>query len=356
MWEAAVDTFLEENCLTFEDQEESPFEHFKIHKVPAADQEFIALCEDLLEKCIMEIGIDKLQFAKAVAVGVNNPEYSEYFETLYTLDDFNLFKKRMIRKNAQLNFEAIQELEKQGFKYPSLTRSGVAAPEQSIDYLAKEKSDLEYALLISQQVLQENKKQEEDEDQELMEALRLSELSYKVEIERQKAREEQKATVTIQAPKAQPSKPPQATMEEKVDHPLLRQLEKEKEIQAQVRQAAPSASLADSSKLGALPALNMKAGFGFKKMPELESLQKRREEIAKELEEAKQNEGKAALDERKKRILEQREKMQEQKRQEREQQLQKYEEIKTEKEQNQEITVTDGEKSKRKQIYDMLRS
>ena len=33
MWEAAVDTFIEENCLTFEDLEESPFEHFKVHKV-----------------------------------------------------------------------------------------------------------------------------------------------------------------------------------------------------------------------------------------------------------------------------------------------------------------------------------
>ena len=210
--------------------------------------------------------------------------------------------------------------------------------------------------MISQQVIQEKKKMEEDEDKELMEALRLSELSYKVEVERQKAREENKATVTIAAPQTKPYEPPKPMMEEKVEHPLLRQLEKEKEIQAQVRQAAPTASALESSKLGALPALNMKAGFGFKKMPELEALQKRREEIAQELEDAKKHVNQASLDERKKRILEQREKMQEQKRQEREQQLQTYEEIKTEKEQNQEITVTDGEKSKRKQIYDMLKS
>lgn len=64
----------------------------------------------------MEIGIDKLDFAKAVAVGVNNPEYQEYFEQLYHLDDFNVFKRWMVKKNAQLNYEAMKALEKMGYK------------------------------------------------------------------------------------------------------------------------------------------------------------------------------------------------------------------------------------------------
>jgi len=79
-------------------------------------QNFVTLCEDLLEKCIMEIGISKLDFVKAVAVGVNNPDFKDEFEILYHLDDFNVFKYWMIKRNNELNYEAMKELEKQGFK------------------------------------------------------------------------------------------------------------------------------------------------------------------------------------------------------------------------------------------------
>jgi The ARF-like 2 binding protein BART len=64
----------------------------------------------------MEIGIDKLQFVKAVAVGMKNPEYAEYFEQLYYLDDFNIFKSWMVKKNAEMNYEAIKALESSGLK------------------------------------------------------------------------------------------------------------------------------------------------------------------------------------------------------------------------------------------------
>lgn len=33
IWTAAVDTYIEENCITFEDVEVNLMEHFKIHKV-----------------------------------------------------------------------------------------------------------------------------------------------------------------------------------------------------------------------------------------------------------------------------------------------------------------------------------
>ena len=72
------------------------------------------MCDDLLERIIMEIGIDKMAFAKAVAVGVRNPEFSDQFEQLYYLDDFNIFKSWMVKKNADLNYEAIKALESQG--------------------------------------------------------------------------------------------------------------------------------------------------------------------------------------------------------------------------------------------------
>lgn len=33
MWTIPIETFLEENCITFEDKEENSIQHFKLHKV-----------------------------------------------------------------------------------------------------------------------------------------------------------------------------------------------------------------------------------------------------------------------------------------------------------------------------------
>ena len=183
-----------------------------------------------------------------------------------------------------------------------------------------------------------------------------------MEVEKQKRIEDEIKKSQIPQQNSQPVKAPEPKpyiAQENIEHPLLRQLEQEKEIQSKVKLSMNNSNLGSAPKEGSsLPSLaGMKGGFGlgYKKMPEIESLQKRREELASEIEKNKETENKQALEERKKRILEQREKMQEQKRAEREAQLTKYEEIKTEVEAKNEIKVSDGEKSKRKQIYDMLR-
>lgn len=218
--------------------------------------------------------------------------------------------------------------------------------DSGIEAKQKEKSDLDYAIQISKQQEEETKRLQTQEDEELMEALRLSELSFKMEQEKRK---------TVEAPVHH--QPAPAKIEPKVEekpHPLLVQLEQEKEVQKKLNEAIPAPKKTDSS-FSPLPSLNNKGGLGFKKLPELEALEKKRDEIADEIQKKKEDEDKALLEERRKRIMEQREKLQEAKRQEREAQLMKYEELKNEKETNDDMKVTDGEKSKRKQIYDMLR-
>lgn len=101
---------MEDNCVTFEDKDEQPVEHFKLHK------EFIQLINGLLTSCAGEIGIGQEDFAKAVAVGLKVPEYRTYFEMLFVVDDFNIFKTTMVKKNLQLNLEAIQALQEEGFE------------------------------------------------------------------------------------------------------------------------------------------------------------------------------------------------------------------------------------------------
>lgn len=175
-----------------------------------------------------------------------------------------------------------------------------------------------------------------------MEAIRLSELSYKNELEKQSKHESvlqapiipsqplATSEMVIQPPAPQVDAPPQKA--EKIDHPLLRQLEQEKEIQHKMRLTAPRPAANpsdDSNALPALPALS-KGSMGFKKLPELSELEKRRDEIANNLaaKQSAMDKDQAVLDERKKRILELREKMQEQKKIEREAQLVQYEELK----------------------------
>ena len=93
MWTTAIPTFIEDNCITFEDADENSHEHFKIHK------EFIHLVNSCLESCTSEIGISKEDFAKAVAVGLQIEDYKPYFESLFLVDDFNVFKAKMVQKN-----------------------------------------------------------------------------------------------------------------------------------------------------------------------------------------------------------------------------------------------------------------
>lgn len=224
-----------------------------------------------------------------------------------------------------------------------------------MDYLQKEKSDLDYAIAVSKQNDQDFKRMQTKEDKELLEALRLSELSFKMEQVRKSAVQHETAKDKMES-KPEPSpvkKLEEPKKQEKINHPLFNQLEQERDIQKKLHEALPQKKT--ESAFSALPSLNTKGGLGFKKLPELDDLEKKRDQVAEELQKKRESEDKAMLEERKKKIMEQREKLQELKRVEREAQLMKYEELKNEKEERSEIKVTDGEKQKRKQIYDLLR-
>lgn len=205
-----------------------------------------------------------------------------------------------------------------------------------VEGLQKEKSELEYAILLSKQRQEELDKQAQQEDAEFLEALRLSELSYKLEQERisQQANVEAKGLPEMQTPTTIHKPNPNAIgtkVQNAPGHPLQLQLQKEKEIMSMMNGESDKkpVSTTNTSNFSALPALNMKGtGLGFKKLPDVAALEKRRDEVVDAMDKKREEETNAALEERKRRILEQREKLQEQKRLERENQLLKYEEIK----------------------------
>ena len=79
-----------------------------------------------------------------------------------------------------------------------------------------------------------------------------------------------------------------------------------------------------ASAFGGLPTLDTRGGIGFKKLPKIEDLEKRRADLITKIEATKEIDP-TILEERKKKIMEQREKMMEQKRKAREAALLMYE-------------------------------
>jgi hypothetical protein len=77
IWKLNINSYIDENCIIFEDVEENQLEHLKCHK------EFVKLTESLLDEFISDFGIDTETFLKTVAIGINMPDYKEYFDYLF---------------------------------------------------------------------------------------------------------------------------------------------------------------------------------------------------------------------------------------------------------------------------------
>lgn len=112
----------------------------------------------------------------------------------------------------------------------------------------------------------------------------------------------------------------------------------------------PAPKKTSSLGLGALPTLNTRGGLGFKKLPKLEDLEKRKKELNEKLQQQKQLDTEA-MEKRKQIIMEQREKMMAKKKKEREEALLNYEKA----EASNKKTLDEREKKKRSDIYAMLR-
>lgn len=181
-----------------------------------------------------EIGIDQKTFVKAVVVGLSVPDYAEFFELLFVLDDFLVFKKSMIAKNVALNNEAMQALLDQGHEFTD------ADIEQQ--NLESEKTSLEFALSMSKAHEEEMKKLQQKEEEMILEAIRLSQESFKKESEVAKKVEEVEVhkpapVIKAEVPKPVPTHTPAPIKEmpisddkQKESNPILKQLVETRDI------------------------------------------------------------------------------------------------------------------------------
>ena len=68
--------------------------------------------EEQVDNLLREVGIDEETFAKNVEKGLKSKNSKKYFEQLLVIDNFLVFKKLMVKRNKELELEALQELEK----------------------------------------------------------------------------------------------------------------------------------------------------------------------------------------------------------------------------------------------------
>jgi len=101
IWSHQVQSFVDENCLVFDNEEESRHCHHDIWK------EFNKLVEDVLAKYVNSLGLTLSQFIAAVDGGGKQDVVDSILKYTRCCDDFMAFKKMMLHRNVELEREAL---------------------------------------------------------------------------------------------------------------------------------------------------------------------------------------------------------------------------------------------------------
>ena len=107
-WEVPVMTFIDENCIAFGLEEENQHTQMALH------ENFSNLVENLLTQHLQEVGVaDELFYAacEEAMAKKDRPEYaSEVFDQIVSCGDFLIFREMMLKRNKELEYEAVTEL------------------------------------------------------------------------------------------------------------------------------------------------------------------------------------------------------------------------------------------------------
>jgi hypothetical protein len=107
-WDSEVMTFVDDNCVIFDNEEENKFEYTVVH------EKFAEMLEGLMTKHLKEVAITPEQFAEACEKArYASRGNKKIFEQIISLTDFLTFKKLMVKRNMELELEAVRELQQQ---------------------------------------------------------------------------------------------------------------------------------------------------------------------------------------------------------------------------------------------------
>eukprot|EP01017_Pseudomicrothorax_dubius_P034325 TRINITY_DN4691_c0_g1_i9.p1 TRINITY_DN4691_c0_g1~~TRINITY_DN4691_c0_g1_i9.p1 ORF type:complete len:456 (+),score=214.30 TRINITY_DN4691_c0_g1_i9:65-1432(+) len=354
LWRFQIFGFVDENCVVFDTDEENKFAYTEIHN------KFKKLIEQLLEDLLRDLGITQEQFLTTVEAGLANPAHKKIFEQLVIVENFLVFKKLMVKRNKELELEAMRALEQaerqqQAADYEGRNFQDEKDPEVRRILMEKEKAEIEHAIAMSIAIEEERRRALDDEDKELQEAMRLSQQEYQEgelrkkqseeeelqriarevaardaqlkRLEQRRQQEEQAKMVETPAQPAPPAEqaPVQEAPVQEAPKAVVQEETKEQPAPKKVAELAPLKKREPLQALQPVPKYEDKTidellkqrESLFKKIQETEPVSEKKEEAAGQ---------KESPEERKKRLLAQRDLILKRKKEEREAELKKYNE------------------------------
>ena len=107
-FDSAVMDFVDEKCEIFDNEEENKFGYTDIHR------EFREHIETLLTSNLGELGVGPELFFEACLKGRNARDINKtVYERMVAMDDFQTFKKIMVKRNMELQMEAIRSMKEE---------------------------------------------------------------------------------------------------------------------------------------------------------------------------------------------------------------------------------------------------
>ncbi|KUF91927.1 72 kDa inositol polyphosphate 5-phosphatase [Phytophthora nicotianae] len=110
-WELPVMCFIDDNCAIFDTSEENKFIYTELHS------QFREVVENVLGSHLAEMGLTATDFAaicekqrEAAGGSVSDGVSADVVNQILAMDDFMSFKKFMVKRNLELELEAIKEL------------------------------------------------------------------------------------------------------------------------------------------------------------------------------------------------------------------------------------------------------
>lgn len=121
--------------------------------------------------------ITEEQFVKQLERGVENETDKKIFEQLLIVDNFLVFKKLMLKRNKELELEAMRMLEEQAMAQSKGVTTNNTSNLKKME-LEAEQAQIEHALAMSLAVEEERARMLAEEDELYQRALLESQMSY----------------------------------------------------------------------------------------------------------------------------------------------------------------------------------
>ncbi|KAK3747134.1 hypothetical protein QZH41_015122 [Actinostola sp. cb2023] len=164
IWNTPVPTFIEQNCLVFDPDEDHQEAYKEIH------EKYKQMVETLLSSFLKDIGITAEQFTAACQARGGNAQFNEIrknvFEQVWSAEDFEVFRRMMIKKNIELQLQALQLIQQGGHQV-----SGSTIPPLVQQETDEEDAIMKEVLRLSKEEYEKRTNDQKKEDDNLKKTL-----------------------------------------------------------------------------------------------------------------------------------------------------------------------------------------